>query len=224
MARKMERRKLGGGGGGGYNNMSKFKTSSDAYWMRAQKKNKRVHVDVEEEFDLGLAFTVHGAEGIDPPSRSSIPVSERIYDLVWWIEPGIENWAPISVPGKPNPEWNRIWKQRFGPQVWPGFIHLEVIRRRKDTDPGTSGGIETVLEPGDSGDIEMVVEPGTAGGIATVTHGIATVSRVKIPLPNLNQKKTGRFGLVKSDGSGLIAEGHIHVTMELIKLCPQLFK
>uniref|UniRef100_A0A6N2M289 Uncharacterized protein n=1 Tax=Salix viminalis TaxID=40686 RepID=A0A6N2M289_SALVM len=54
-------------------------------------------------------------------------------------------------------------------------------------------------------------EPGTS-------NGLRLVGRAKIALPNLSGKTQGRYGLVRLEEDGYKAEGHIILSMELMKI------
>lgn len=86
-----------------------------------------------------------------------------------------------------------IWKHEklfpLGkPGEFRGFLNLEVVRHFSKSDPGTS-------------------------------NGQVVVGRAQIPLPwNLYKKKSGRYGLVRLDGSVLKAEGRVSLSMQLKKI------
>lgn len=54
-------------------------------------------------------------------------------------------------------------------------------------------------------------DPGTS-------EGEVVVGRVRIPIPVVEKKKGGRFGLVRPNGDGCRGEGHIGISMEVMKI------
>lgn len=59
--------------------------------------------------------------------------------------------------------------------------------------------------------VESTIDPGTSSRIALV-------GRAQIPLLKLSNERRRRYGLVRLDGSGYKAEGHIILDTELKKV------
>lgn len=133
-----------------------------------------------------LSVTIYHADGVDDPSSSTICASDRIYRALVWVEPGTEYRTPF-VRALPDPRWDGKCEIPLRTSLLDwGHLNVEVMRGSNDTEPGTS-------------------------------NGIASVSRARIPLPKkMDQKKEGRFGLVRNEGPGLVkAEGHIILSMKV---------
>ncbi|XP_062152072.1 uncharacterized protein LOC133860497 [Alnus glutinosa] len=122
-------------------------------------------------------------------SPSSHPsVGKRIYRVVYWVEPEYK-FCTLEALGLLNPVWEEQRRIVLGvPGKYREFLNLEVVRVCSKADPGTSSGV-------------------------------VVVGRAQIPLPwKLYKNKSGRFGLVRVEGLGLKAEGHIALSMELKKI------
>ncbi|KAF5729364.1 hypothetical protein HS088_TW21G01529 [Tripterygium wilfordii] len=109
------------------------------------------------------------------------------YSVESWIEPDQGRARTNKVFGLPNPVWDREFYLRLN-RFWDlKFLHIEVLRHGSWSEPGTSSGF-------------------------------ACVGRVRIPLPEeLHASKSGRFGLVRLVGGEVRGEGHIIVSMKLMK-------
>ena len=138
----------------------------------------------EKDCDVALCLAIGGAEGLD--DLSSHPcVAERIYRVVYWVEPDDMFLTPAAV-GLLDPIWKEERCIVLGrPGKYRELLNVEVIRVCSKADPGTS-------------------------------YGVVVVGRAQIPLPwKPYKKKSGRFGLVRVEGLGIKAEGHISLSMEL---------
>lgn len=163
----------------------KNKTSSTtAYKRRRSASHERMAE--EEDCDVALCLAIGGAEGLDNPSSHPC-VAQRIYRVVYWVEPDDMFLTPAALgSGLQDPVWKEKRCIVLGkPGKYRGFLNVEVIRVFSKEDPCTSSG--TVV-----------------------------VGRAQIPLPWKPYKnKSGRFGLVRVEGLGIKAEGHIALSMEL---------
>lgn len=69
--------------------------------------------------------------GIDPPSRSTLPESERVYQVLCTVDgPGEEEIDAFNaVKGLPNPSWcQRTTVPLDGHPLGEGFLNVEVLR------------------------------------------------------------------------------------------------
>ncbi|KAM1406740.1 hypothetical protein ACFXTH_001379 [Malus domestica] len=162
-------------------------------YNRALKKKRMTNMDDGQEKHscldqkVVLSVDIYHAEGLDSPNYSTICCTNRVYQLILWVEPGKE-YESKFVYGSPNPKWNQQVNFQLSASLleW-GSLHVEILKK-DDSEPGTS-------------------------------NGISGVSRTRIPLPKINQKKEGKFGLTKSEGHVLKAEGHIFLSMKLVSEC-----
>lgn len=155
--------------------------------MKEKVIEKKVHVK-------SLKIWIHEVVGIDPPSRSTLPDSERVYQIVCRVDgpEEIEVYAFYEKAKGPNPSWFKYTTVPLdGHPLGEGFLNVEVLRfnsKENLTDPGTSD-----------------------------CPSIGAVSRVRIPLPaTINDRIERRCELVKFDGFGnLKLEGFIILSMRL---------
>lgn len=114
-------------------------------------------------------------------------LNERVYGVAFWVHPE-DQYRTSMVYGQPDPTWNLTYQMGLDESSDCRFLYVEVVRFGSRSESN----------------------PGTS-------NGIALVGRAKIPLPKLLNKKDGRFGLVRLDGAGHKANGHIILSMELLK-------
>ncbi|TQD84665.1 hypothetical protein C1H46_029753 [Malus baccata] len=134
-------------------------------YNRALKKKRMTNMDDGQEKyscldqKVVLSVDIYHVEGLDGPNYSTICCTNRVYQLVLWVEPGKE-YESKFVYGSPNPKWNRQVNFQLSASLleW-GSLHVEILKK-DDSEPGTS-------------------------------NGISGVSRTRIPLPKINQKKEG---------------------------------
>lgn len=151
--------------------------------------NKKMkRVAVEKDFDLDLIVSINCADGIDEKASSKSAVTSRFYRVLFWVHPQ-EQYCTHEVFGDPNPVWRQRCRIMLDRFKDYRFLHVEVIRYEYDpaNDPGTS-------------------------------RGDVLVGRAQIPLPTLKERtKEGRYGLVRLDGDRYKAEGHLVLSMKLVK-------
>ncbi|CAN6710119.1 unnamed protein product [Malus baccata var. baccata] len=140
-------------------------------YNRALKKKRMTNMDDGQEKyscldqKVVLSVDIYHAEGLDGPNYSTICCTNRVYQLVLWVEPGKE-YESKFVYGSPNPKWNRQVNFQLSTSLleW-GSLHVEILKK-DDSEPGTS-------------------------------NGISGVSRTRIPLPKINQKKEGNLAATR---------------------------
>ncbi|CAN6568922.1 unnamed protein product [Malus baccata var. baccata] len=140
-------------------------------YNRALKKKRMTNMDDGQEKyscldqKVVLSVDIYHAEGLDGPNYSTICCTNRVYQLVLWVEPGKE-YESKFVYGSPNPKWNRQVNFQLSASLleW-GSLHVEILKK-DDSEPGTS-------------------------------NGISGVSRTRIPLPKINQKKEGNLAATR---------------------------
>lgn len=157
------------------------------------KKSKGKVVEKEVHVE-SLTLWLDRVVGIDPPSRSTLPESERVYQVLCRVDgPGDKEIDAFNVvKGLPNPSWcQRTTVPLKGHPLGKGFLNVEVLRYNSK---------------------ENLSNPGTSD-----CPSIGAVSRVRIPLPaTINERINGRYDLVKCDGAGdLKPEGYIILAMGL---------
>ncbi|KAK4351333.1 hypothetical protein RND71_030646 [Anisodus tanguticus] len=149
---------------------------------------KRKRVMVEQEYEYFLNISVHEGEDIDCVTRHWNGET-RIYRVFGWVNPGEEFVTP-AAQGLPDPAWNIKYQVPLGRYDPYNYLKLEVVRVTSKSNPGTSSGC-------------------------------ILVGKAQIPLPKLGQRKGGRHGLVaprRTMDSGIVADGHITLAMEEVKL------
>lgn len=144
-------------------------------------------VQTMDEDEVSLFLTIHRAEGLDTPIMYP-SVSERIYRVVYWVEPNKQYFTP-PVGGLLDPVWNeRVCIELGKLGEYGGFLNVEVIRFYSKSDPGTSSGVVVVGR-----------------------------AQIPLPL-QLDQNKFLWYGLVRPNGPVPKGEGNIAVSMELKKI------
>ncbi|OAY31455.1 hypothetical protein MANES_14G113400v8 [Manihot esculenta] len=153
-----------------------------------QRTIKKKRISKDKDYDIDLLVSIHDADGLDNPTRYP-SIKARIYRVVFWVHPN-DAYATDVVAGLPNPAWN-IMKHiiKLDQSKNFRFLFVEVLR---------------------AGPPGFAPDPGTS-------TGMTLVGRVRIPLPKVSEQKGGRYGLVRLEGDGYRAEGHISVTLEMIK-------
>lgn len=161
---------------------------------RATAEMKRKKIIRQRTFDgVDLFLELDRVVLLDPPSLWTLPLSERRYQVVWWIEPDGEKQMSVKVTGSPNPKWDTRWfvGLKGNPVGEDHFVNIEVLRynsKKNRCDAGTSD------------------DP-----------SIGEVIRARVPFPKrLEQTIEGRYELVKPDGAGnMKPAGDIVLTMSL---------
>ncbi|KAI5585600.1 hypothetical protein BDE02_06G156300 [Populus trichocarpa] len=115
-------------------------------------------------------------------------VTTRDYRVVFWVHPD-DQLATSRDLGSPDPVWNQKCRMKLDKSRDCKFLYVEVLRYGSSSESN----------------------PGTS-------NGISLVGRAQIPLPNLSSKTDGRYGLVRPKEDGYKAEGHITLSMKLVKI------
>ncbi|CAK7338141.1 unnamed protein product [Dovyalis caffra] len=115
-------------------------------------------------------------------------VINRDYRVVFWVHPD-DQLATQVVSGSPDPSWNQKCRIELDKSWDCRFLYVEVLRYGSSSESN----------------------PGTS-------DGMSLVGRVQIPLPKLSSKTGGRYGLVRLQEDGYKAEGHIILSMQLVKI------
>ncbi|EEF33993.1 conserved hypothetical protein [Ricinus communis] len=149
---------------------------------------KNKQVVREEDFEIDLDVSIHYAEGLDNPNTYP-GVRSRYYKVICWVHPD-DQYETHLAQGLPNPVWETKRRMELDKSLDIRFLHVEVLRYNI---PGFF--------------------PATCS-----SSGVTVVGRARIPLPKLSHKKSGRHGLVRPEGDGCRADGHIGLTLEMNKL------
>ncbi|XP_061951913.1 uncharacterized protein LOC133674720 [Populus nigra] len=115
-------------------------------------------------------------------------VFNRNYCVLFWVYPD-DQLATEFVSGSPDLAWNQKYRIELDESRDCRFLHVEVLRCGSSSESN----------------------PGTS-------DGMRLVGRAKIPLPDLSGKTEGRYELVRLEEDGYKAEGHITLSMKLIKI------
>ncbi|KAG6740847.1 hypothetical protein POTOM_056316 [Populus tomentosa] len=110
------------------------------------------------------------------------------YCVLFWVYSD-DQLATEFVSGSPDLEWNQKYCIELDESRDCRFLHVEVLRCGSSSESS----------------------PGTS-------NGTRLVGRAKIPLPDFSGKTEGRYGLVRLEEDGYKAQGHITLSMKLIKI------
>lgn len=115
-------------------------------------------------------------------------VTTRDYRVVFWVHPDYQL-ATSRDLGSPDPVWNQKCRMKLDKSRDCKLLYVEVLRYGSSSESN----------------------PGTS-------NGMSLVGRAQIPLPNLSSKTDGRYGLVRPKDDEYKAEGHITLSMKLVKI------
>ena len=151
--------------------------------------NGRKNKGIAKERDTRTCLVVSIHHAEGIDNPSSYPsVINRNYRVAFWVYPD-DQLATDVVAGSPVLAWNQNYCIELDEARDCRFLYVEVLRCGSSSES----------------------DPGTS-------NGLRLVGRAKIALPILAGKTEGRYGLVRFEGDGYKAEGHIILSMELMKI------
>uniref|UniRef100_A0A6N2M4J5 C2 domain-containing protein n=1 Tax=Salix viminalis TaxID=40686 RepID=A0A6N2M4J5_SALVM len=151
--------------------------------------NRRKNKGIAKERDSRTGLVISIHHAEGIDNPSSYPsVINRNYRVLFWVYPD-DQLATELASGSPNLAWNKKYCIELDEARDCRFLYVEVLRCGSSSES----------------------EPGTS-------NGLRLVGRAKIALPNLSGKTQGRYGLVRLEEDGYKAEGHIILSMELMKI------